>query len=35
MTLLKYLANQTRVFSEVKPIAVDRDYARSILSAML
>ena len=35
MTLLKYLANQTRVFSEVKPIADNRDYPGSILSPML
>jgi len=35
MTLMEDLANQTRVFSEVKPIPVSRDYPGSILSAML
>jgi short-subunit dehydrogenase len=35
MTLLKDLANQTGVFAEVKPIAVNGDYPGSILSAML
>jgi hypothetical protein len=35
MTLMEDLANQTRVFSEVKPIPVNRNYPGSILSAML